>query len=756
MSFLSKLIFVSNLLFLTVGCAGNDPTKNGVEAYEAGNYEVSYAELKPLSKDGDRIAQFYMGKMYYSGQGVKKDWAVAIDYYKKSADQGFSKAQNNLGMMYLNGESVARNAELGFQWIAKAADQDLVIAQIHLGVALTYEGSPLSLDRVRGLHYLEAAASQNDPNAITKLGGYYADIDKNHKKAGELFERAAGMGDAEAMHRLHFTYMSGFNRDVDKKEGFNLLQRAAAKNYIWAFYDLSQAYIWGNGTDQDVEQGYLWATRAANQANDYRAMEGLAQMMLNLRDAYLARVENLGSISSGIKWREKAASMGYVGAQLNLYQDLYFGTYGPIDKSTAMNWLKAAAEQGSVDACWELGRQYLNGWDLPVNYDAGIAQLTRSAEGGLYKAMLALGTIYYAGGYDVPKDNVAALTWLQKVPTDYWQQQMPDLYPILLGRIYSERRGVLDRSLAEKWFKKSEAPEASLLLANLFYNKRYGSPDLEKVIGYASASESSLEGPARALTQALLSQAFFINKDLQSSLYWAEQSFQLGSSSALEALAIDLIYGININKDLDKAVSLLRRIDRSGSALMQITGGMLYLKGSLGLGLGQGVNVDLSKSDYWLSMAEQTIGSGSEYQEDLAKLKAELKTAQYEVRKRKDIQRAERLKQKEKLERKQLALQRNQEEYKRLIKLQAKRQKGPSFAEVLIGAVFQAVGEGIASGVKAKIHQELGVRNYDPNARHEEHLDDIGKRARREARRVIRMEKIQKNLRTQPSIGYQY
>jgi GTPase involved in cell partitioning and DNA repair len=183
---------------------------------------------------------------------------------------------------------------------------------------------------------------------------------------------------------------------------------------------------------------------------------------------------------------------------------------------------------------------------------------------------------------------------------------------------------------------------------------------------------------------------------------------------------------------------------------------MLYLKGSLGLGLGQGVNVDLSKADYWLSMAGQTIGSGSEYQEDLAELKAELKTAQYEVRKREEIQRAERLEKIQKLEREQLALQRQKEESERLSKLEAKRQKGPSFAELLIGAVFQAVGEGIASGVKAKVHQELGVRNYDPNSIREERLDEMGKRARREAQRVIRMEKIQKNLRTQPSIGYQY
>jgi len=46
--------------------------------------------------------------MYYNGEGVPQDYAVAMKWYRLAAEQGHAKAQYNLGVMYYNGEGVFR------------------------------------------------------------------------------------------------------------------------------------------------------------------------------------------------------------------------------------------------------------------------------------------------------------------------------------------------------------------------------------------------------------------------------------------------------------------------------------------------------------------------------------------------------------------------------------------------------------------------------------------------------------------------
>ena len=60
----------------------------GVAAYDAGNYAKAYAEFLPLARGGDSAAQYSLGNMYRRGQGMARDNAEAVRWYRKAADQG--------------------------------------------------------------------------------------------------------------------------------------------------------------------------------------------------------------------------------------------------------------------------------------------------------------------------------------------------------------------------------------------------------------------------------------------------------------------------------------------------------------------------------------------------------------------------------------------------------------------------------------------------------------------------------------------
>ncbi len=61
--------------------------------------------------------------MYGKGLGVPQDHAVAVQWYRKAAEQGVAKAEFNLGLMYDNGLGVKQDYAKGAKWYRKAASR---------------------------------------------------------------------------------------------------------------------------------------------------------------------------------------------------------------------------------------------------------------------------------------------------------------------------------------------------------------------------------------------------------------------------------------------------------------------------------------------------------------------------------------------------------------------------------------------------------------------------------------------------------
>lgn len=53
---------------------------------------------------GDANAQYYIGKLYYKGKGIEKDYKKAFEYLKKAAEQGHVDAQYYVGKLYYDGK----------------------------------------------------------------------------------------------------------------------------------------------------------------------------------------------------------------------------------------------------------------------------------------------------------------------------------------------------------------------------------------------------------------------------------------------------------------------------------------------------------------------------------------------------------------------------------------------------------------------------------------------------------------------------
>ena len=71
----------------------------------------------------DPKAKYNLGLKYLNGDGVPRDYAAAVRWFRKAADQGFPEAQTNLGFMYAKGLGVPQDYTEAMKWCRKAADQ---------------------------------------------------------------------------------------------------------------------------------------------------------------------------------------------------------------------------------------------------------------------------------------------------------------------------------------------------------------------------------------------------------------------------------------------------------------------------------------------------------------------------------------------------------------------------------------------------------------------------------------------------------
>ncbi len=103
---------------------------------ESKGEEMERKELEQAAAAGDAEAQSRLANMYFNGQGVAQDHALAHEWCLRAAEQGHADAQFLLGIMYELGLGVERNLEESGKWIEKAAaqGQEQAVLRLRLGI----------------------------------------------------------------------------------------------------------------------------------------------------------------------------------------------------------------------------------------------------------------------------------------------------------------------------------------------------------------------------------------------------------------------------------------------------------------------------------------------------------------------------------------------------------------------------------------------------------------------------------------------
>ena len=175
----------------------------GAAAYERGDYATALRELRPLAEQGFAPAQYLLGSMLSTGNGVSQNLIEAWKWIHKAAEQGHADAQFSLSLEYRYRHQ--KNLAEAAKWRRKAAEQGHPFAQTELG--LRYDkGQGVSQDYAEAVRWYREAAEQGHASAQTKLGLMYdkgQGVPQNYVMAHMWLNLAAAQGDEDAVKALN-------------------------------------------------------------------------------------------------------------------------------------------------------------------------------------------------------------------------------------------------------------------------------------------------------------------------------------------------------------------------------------------------------------------------------------------------------------------------------------------------------------------------------------------------------------------------
>ncbi|KAK3071372.1 hypothetical protein LTR53_008751 [Teratosphaeriaceae sp. CCFEE 6253] len=275
-----RLVEASTILASEGGRADPKTTARNREKYIL----EAHKRIKKLSAAGYPDAQFYLADCYGQGSlGLEVDTKEAFNMYQAAAKQGHPQAAYRTAVCCEmgpdEGGGTRRDFAKAVQWYRRAAALGDVAAMYKLGSILLKGllGQPRNIgESVTWLKRSAEHADKDHPHALHELGTLYERANAAPEVRGklvqddayalELFTRAARLGYRTSQFRLGQAYEYGaLGLGIDHRASIAWYSKAAAQGEHQAELALSGWYLTGAEgiLEQSDTEAYLWARKAA-------------------------------------------------------------------------------------------------------------------------------------------------------------------------------------------------------------------------------------------------------------------------------------------------------------------------------------------------------------------------------------------------------------------------------------------------------------------------------------------------------------
>lgn len=245
----------------------------------------------------------YAVALYKHGNRMEKDKAYSI--LSDLASKNYIPAYREIGKIYFDGICVTKNYNTAFKWFDKAAREAYMVAYNDLAICY-FEGLGCTKNYDKGRQLLEEAANEGYGMAIYNIGiGYFRGIygyPKDAYMAFDYFKRASSQFNNLAEYNLGVMYLTGTGCSKNIDMAIKYFRDASGTGHNKAANKLGDIYYYGVGIPKDTGKAYAFYSMAAENGDSY-GMYSVAYMILNGEIYWVDK-------SVGKQWLKKAADLG--------------------------------------------------------------------------------------------------------------------------------------------------------------------------------------------------------------------------------------------------------------------------------------------------------------------------------------------------------------------------------------------------------------------------------------------------------------
>lgn len=204
--------------------------------YKQVNKNMDYAAFffNQAANKNHAIAQYYLGVLYETGQGFKKDIQKAIVWYGKSAKQNLKEAKYELARISYYGLGVKKDLNYAFKLYLQAAKQGDAQSQTMVGF-MYLEGEVVAKNYEQAFYWSKKSAEQNESVGKSNLAELFRDgkgVAINYERALSLYLSAAKDGIAEAQYQTGLFYQQGKGTQKDLVKATYWFKKASDQGYV--------------------------------------------------------------------------------------------------------------------------------------------------------------------------------------------------------------------------------------------------------------------------------------------------------------------------------------------------------------------------------------------------------------------------------------------------------------------------------------------------------------------------------------------
>ncbi|KAI8068944.1 hypothetical protein BDF21DRAFT_425802, partial [Thamnidium elegans] len=381
--------------------------EKGKTHFDNQNYSKALEYFVKSHEAGHLASKTYIGKMYYDGLGMTKDYNTALIWYKLAADVEEPASQYMIAIMYHEGK-VGSNPDYqqALEWYQKSAKNGYISAMKCFAL-MHFEGQGTAKNHRIALYWFKEAFDKGDSDTvylialIYLLGGH--GVDRDFDLAEIWCMKIVAKETPQSMLITGMLY--GFRDDSKQswEKAFEWMTKAAKYNVGAPQMLLGNFYLDGLGCEKDYNLAIEWYKKAAE--NGERT--AIAQIAIMYHYGYGVPV----NYNEALRLYQKA---GDCGEALNGIGILYQGGLGVYQShSAAMFYFEKVIEMDLNDAFNSIGDVYKYGYDRDMDLEMAFNYYTKSANSFDKDGMLNLGLMYMEGsGTKANKDQ--ALYWLRR------------------------------------------------------------------------------------------------------------------------------------------------------------------------------------------------------------------------------------------------------------------------------------------------------------------------------------------------------